>query len=927
MGRIENAKRNILFGTLGNFVSIILGFITRTILIKTIGVNYLGINGLYTSILSTLSLTELGLTGAFCYTLYKPVIDKNYEKIKRLMNFYKKIFRIIALIITVMGLLLIPFLKYITKNPEGITSQQLYIFYLIFLFNTVSTYFVSYKYSLANAEQKNYVQINFQVITSIIILILQIIALILFKSYLIYILVNAVVAFFQKIFIYLYFNKKYPYLSGKINDKLSKEDTNLFKKNIIALSFHKISDVSINQSDNIIISSFINISCVALLSNYNLIIINASLFLNIIFSSVISGLGNLIVTENKERQYFLFKVYRFLGFWLYGLVLLLFIFLLTPFITLWLGPTMTIDSSIIVLIMVDYYFKGHRTIIDNFRTAAGMFDADKYISLAQAIVNIVLSVILVYFIGLKGVFIGTIVAGLISNLTKPFIIYKKLFDKEAKYYYIDSITYIFVISFVFVILNLLNKIVFVNITFMNFIIMAFLILAIPNIIFYLVFKKREEFAYLTNIILSKTGEKFKKFYYTHCLLIHMLLKKATDLILKEIKQFVTKNKECELDQVDDIDNEKYTGKNENMIFINELTKYTRSQLSICPTINEKWSISSLFNNVRSTTLNLKEAEKQARFFIQNGLLAQALEWSYFINKDIQDLKCLQKYFDEWIKKGDAIGHLEDAINGYTLIYLNVLQANDQYQNTIKKIKDYLFLYPKDKRGSLLYRKSNDDIYIESVGMICPFLSRYGELYHDQSAIDLAINQIINYLKYGFDSKTSLPYHGYNIKENIKHGIIGWGRAVGWLLIGMVDSLEYIAPSNQYYKILKYQFDIIIKTTVRYQMDSGDYKWQLTALEGHIDTSATSMISYAIKRGVMLGILNRSFLHYSNLGLLAISHSIEKGVVVDSADACIGFGMYPQNYGSNQWAQGPTTALAVLSLDQEARTDIKTYRRK
>ena len=52
MGRIENAERNILFGTVGNFVSIILGFITRTVLINTIGVTYLGVNGLYTNILN-----------------------------------------------------------------------------------------------------------------------------------------------------------------------------------------------------------------------------------------------------------------------------------------------------------------------------------------------------------------------------------------------------------------------------------------------------------------------------------------------------------------------------------------------------------------------------------------------------------------------------------------------------------------------------------------------------------------------------------------------------------------------------------------------------------------------------------------------------------------------------------------------------------
>ena len=102
------------------------------------------------------------------------------------------------------------------------------------------------------------------------------------------------------------------------------------------------------------------------------------------------------------------------------------------------------------------------------------------------------------------------------------------------------------------------------------------------------------------------------------------------------------------------------------------------------------------------------------------------------------------------------------------------------------------------------------------------------------------------------------------------------------------------------------------------MNSGYFAWQLTALEGHVDTSATSMISYAIKRGVMIGILDRSYLYYSNLGLYALSRSVENGIVLDSSADCTQFGMYPQNFGSNQWAQGPTTALAALSLSEESK---------
>ncbi len=325
MGRIENAERNIFFGIIGNIVSFILGFISRTVFIHNLSVTYLGVNGLYTNILSVLSLAELGIGTAMNYSLYKPVAENNYETIKTLMQLYKKIYRIIAIIITVAGLILLPFLKFIIKDPGNISQNELFLYYLIFLFNTVSTYFVSYKYSLVNAEQKNYIQSNIQVITSVAVLISQIIILKIFKSFMLYLIAGAVIGVVQKVFVHLYLNKQYPYLLEKDYIPLSKEEMKPIKKNITALMYHKFGDVMIHQTDNIILSSFINVTFVGLLSNYNLIILSVISFINTIFNSLISGLGNLIALDSKEKQYKLFKVYRFSAFWIYGMVLIVYI--------------------------------------------------------------------------------------------------------------------------------------------------------------------------------------------------------------------------------------------------------------------------------------------------------------------------------------------------------------------------------------------------------------------------------------------------------------------------------------------------------------------------------------------------------------------------------------------------------------------------
>lgn len=882
MGRIENAQRNIFFGILGNIISFVLGFISRTVFIQHLSITYLGVNGLYTNLLSVLSLAELGIGTAMNYSLYKPVVEKDYEKIKALMQLYKKVYRVIAVIISIAGLILLPFLKYIIKYPGSITHRELYLYYLIFLFNTVTSYFVSYKYSLVNAEQKNYIQSNIQVITSVITLIGQIIVLKIYGSFMIYLITGAVIGLIQKIFIYQLFNKLYPFLIEKNHVPISKEEMKQIKKNILALIYHKFGDVMIHQTDNIIISSFINVTYVGLLSNYNLIIISIIGFMNTIFNSLISGFGNLIVLDNKEKQYQIFKVYRFSAFWIYGFVLITLYIMLTPFITFWIGEDMVINNTVILLIMIDYYFKAHRIAVNNYKTAAGIFDADKYIAIIQGVVNLVISLLLVQFIGIKGVFIGTIVSGLISNFTRPFIIYKMLFNKKVADYYKDSILYLIAISVVFFICESIKKLLLNPIRPMGFIGMFILVIIIPNVIFYFLFCNREEFLYMQDLVKSKLSNKSKKFHIR------------------------VDNKKEELSAPPP----KMPEENWTTIF-NNLRENTRMQLMNYPVINTKQMIRT---NIYSLIF-ARKLTKTDRFFWPNGLLSISLEWSYYTSKDNRDFASLQEYYNKWIESGTCIFNLDYAINGYSLIFLHQTTKQDRYKEAIDKIVNYLYLHPRDKNESLPYRKSSPhDIYIDSIGMICPFLCRYGKVYHDQQAINLAIKQIVNFISFGFDANTLLPYHGYSLQENSKMGIIGWGRAVGWLLIGMVDSLEYIDPANPNYSFLVRAFRNIVNTTIKYQKRSGYYSWQLTALEGHIDTSSTSMICYAIRRGIKLGLLNTSYLYYSNLGLQALRLSIADGFVSNSSAECMGFSMYPQRYDVFPWSQGPTTALIALSLD-------------
>src|SRR5699024_2785693 len=114
-------------------------------------------------------------------------------------------------------------------------------------------------------------------------------------------------------------------------------------------------------------------------------------------------------------------------------------------------------------------------------------------------------------------------------------------------------------------------------------------------------------------------------------------------------------------------------------------------------------------------------------------------------------------------------------------------------------------------------------------------------------------QLTNFLSKGIEQESGLPYHAYDVNNDTKLGIIGWGRGVGWLLIGLVDSLEYIPETHKDYKYLKNQFEGLVSKVIKYQHESGGYSWQLTAKDGFYDSSATSMISYAISKGINIGL--------------------------------------------------------------------------
>ena len=502
--RTLNSLKNIIGNFANNIILNLLKFVSRIIFVKVLDEVYLGVNGLLSNVLGILALAELGIGTAINYSLYKPLADNDTEECKKLMKFYRMAYRIIALVVLVLGLVLLPFLPWFIKDSSGI--ENLNIIYLIFLANMVIGYLFSYKRTLITADQKNYKITPFLILSNLIMTVGQIIILLVFKNYILYLLVQTACIVLENVLVNRYITKGYPYLK-EINSagSLEKNDLKEIKTNIKALMFHKVGNYVLTATDNIVISKFIGIVTVGIYSNYVMIHSAISSFIYVFVSNVTASFGNLIAEGDKEKRFNVFKEMDFITYCLYGVSAVCLLFTFNPFIEFVFGSKFVLSFTVVLLIMINYYLVGMNQVPIIVQSAAGVYKYDKYVPIIEAGVNLSLSIILVHFIGLPGILLGTLVSYLLPLIIKPFVVFKYVLFKDIKLYFKSFFKQFITLLLSGVIVYLFVSLIHVPI--LAQVIINFLIsLIIPTLIIILVYRKSDEF----NSAKGRIGYLFNK---------------------------------------------------------------------------------------------------------------------------------------------------------------------------------------------------------------------------------------------------------------------------------------------------------------------------------------------------------------------------------------------------------------------------------
>lgn len=449
--RTKNTLLNLASSLGGQLLTTVLKFITRTVFISTLGKSYLGIGGLFSNILTMLSLTELGLDTAMNFRLYKPIAENDTHRLRVLMKFFKQAYRVIGIVILLIGISLVPALRFLIKDYDSLEVLKINatLIFLLYLLQSVSSYlFFAYRTSIIRAAQKTYILNLCEYVITIVTNIVQVVILLVWKNFVAYtasviffnILKNAVNAYVAK--------KLFPDVFIPEKDSLSREELISLFKDCGATFVYKMNVVVLKATDNLILSTFIGLEIVGMYSNYLMFYTTIKTFLQKLYSSVKASMGNYFATEDISKSYFMFEVMNFLTIVLYGTGCVGIAVEANEVIECWIGSSYLIPQPFPILIAIELILLGLKNNLGQIRNITGVFRQMWFRPVLGMIVNLTVSIIAVQFIGIYGVIIGTITSDITTFfVVDPVVIHKYGFNdyKPVSEYYRKNLMYLLVL--------------------------------------------------------------------------------------------------------------------------------------------------------------------------------------------------------------------------------------------------------------------------------------------------------------------------------------------------------------------------------------------------------------------------------------------------------------------------------------------------
>lgn len=416
MSQPSRTKRSVINATaamVSKVIVLLLGFVSRTIFLKYLSIDYLGINGLFTNILTVLSFAELGIGNAIQYHMYKPVKTGDVASAAGLLNLYRKAYWFVSVVILVVGFVLTPFIQYLVQEPSVTESVQ--VIFLLYIINTASSYLFIYKQTVLIADQKAAIISVANSALAIVSNTIHIIILILTRNYLLYLVSTGICTVLVNYILSCYINRKYPW-TKEINPKtVTKEDKTRIIKDVRDLTISKVAGVACNGTDNIIITKMISLSAVGYASNYILITGSVNGIVNSIINSFTGSIGNLNVDGQSEHKKQVFYELMMTVYLLYSFICIGLICLSDSFVAMVWGKQYVVEIQTVIWLVMIVFQSGMNYPAYTYRVSLGQFKEMKYVYVATAVLNIGLSILFAKYWGVAGVYAATVLSKALTS--------------------------------------------------------------------------------------------------------------------------------------------------------------------------------------------------------------------------------------------------------------------------------------------------------------------------------------------------------------------------------------------------------------------------------------------------------------------------------------------------------------------------------
>ncbi len=499
--RTEKTIINLTYAMLCQFIIFILEFYMRKEFSSILGEIYLGLDSTFSSVLIMISANNLGIVSAIAYSLYKPLAEANEKQLKAAFKFLRNSCWVMGILFSVFGLIFSYHLNLILNNADVILNIK--IIYLLYLINAILPYFFAHRRWLILNDQRRYIVVLNSFISTILGLLARLIFLRIYKSFLIFSICMLSATLIEGVITFVVSNKLYPFLKYRITEDLTKSEKKAIFKNVKGATLNQAFGLVIHTTDSVYISKIAGLIIAGIYAPYKFII-NALKTINWQFcESIAASFGNLAAVGDIKKLEKRFYDVLFIGNCFFSAVVCNLIVNFSPIINIWMPKNHVFDNIVVAIILFNFYLMGIHKIVKTIRDNMGIYWPARYITICEALINLVISYFGAKFYGIAGILGGTTISILFTCFWwEPYLLYKYGFKTKLTVYFKKQLLY-YILTFIccYICVKLCKLVtqaggfkIFYN---------TLIVFVVQSSIFFFNFKNSEEYLFFKELICSK----------------------------------------------------------------------------------------------------------------------------------------------------------------------------------------------------------------------------------------------------------------------------------------------------------------------------------------------------------------------------------------------------------------------------------------